>query len=202
MNALPVVPLTNEQRALVERHSYLARYMAGVMRCPASMEKADLLSSAYYALCLAASRWRPGGGASFRTYAIQKIRWAIQEKIRTAAGGARSRGQASVSLSSPIMSPGGADTGLTLGDTIPGDDESTVMEDVRLRLTMEAIDSLPARMQDVIRGRLSGDSFDDIGRRLGVTESRAKQIEQQAIRELQRALQYLGAPWLHGDVSG
>ncbi len=106
--------------------------------------------------------------------------------------------RAVASLDKPI----GEEGGTAFGDLIPNED-GNVEQQVTVNLGEEAlhraIETLPERQREVIKLRygLGGDadpkSLEEIGRRLGVTRERVRQIESQALRRLatERELQSL-----------
>src|SRR3954464_13396906 len=89
--------------------------------------------------------------------------------------------------------PLGDDSGSSLGDVV-ATTEHDFEEELHVGLTEEtlrrAVSELPEREQDVLRLRygMDGDddpkSLDEIGRRLGLTRERVRQIEAQALRRL------------------
>ncbi len=104
---------------------------------------------------------------------------------------AKSRSNRHVSLSKPI----GGDASGELLDTLASDDglgalESTLQSVLRAR-TVCALDRLDARSRFVIEARYGirdevPQTLDQIGRALGVSRERARQIETTALRRLQR----------------
>src|SRR2546421_5067240 len=101
----------------------------------------------------------------------------------------RKAARAVTSLDRPLGDEGDA----SLGDVIASD-EHDFDEEIHVGLTEEtlrrAVEALPEREQDVVRLRygLNGDqepkSLDEIGRRLGLTRERVRQIEAQALQRL------------------
>jgi RNA polymerase primary sigma factor len=101
----------------------------------------------------------------------------------------REAARAVTSLDRPI----GEESGTTFQDLVAGQDESTEQE-VTVSLAQEALhdalDDLPAREREVLKLRygLNGDrdpaSLEEIGRRLGVTRERVRQIEAEALERL------------------
>jgi RNA polymerase primary sigma factor len=101
----------------------------------------------------------------------------------------REAARAVTSLDRPI----GEESGTTFQDLVAGEEESTEQE-VTVSLAQEALhealDDLPAREREVLKLRygLNGDrdpaSLEEIGRRLGVTRERVRQIEAEALERL------------------
>jgi RNA polymerase primary sigma factor len=100
----------------------------------------------------------------------------------------RKAARAVTSLDRPL----GNDSDASLGDVIATDDHD-FEEEIHVGLTEEtlrrALDGLPEREQEVLRLRYGMDddepkSLDEIGRRLGLTRERVRQIEAQALQRL------------------
>jgi len=101
----------------------------------------------------------------------------------------RKAARAVTSLDKPL----GDDSGSSLGDVV-ATSEDDVEEEIHVGLTEEtlhrAVSELPEREQNVLRLRygMDGDedpkSLDEIGRRLGLTRERVRQIEAQALQRL------------------
>ena len=101
----------------------------------------------------------------------------------------RKAARAVTSLDRPI----GDESDASLGDVIGGE-EHDFDEEIHVGLTEDtlrrAVEGLPEREQDVVKLRygLDGDqepkSLDEIGRRLGITRERVRQIEMQALQRL------------------
>ena len=112
----------------------------------------------------------------------------------------RAAARAVTSLDKPI----GGDNEAAFGDLLPGD-SAPPEEEVHVSLEQEtlhrAVSALPEREQEVLRLRygLNGDtdpvSLEEIGRRLGVTRERVRQIESEALKKLavQREIEALRA---------
>jgi RNA polymerase primary sigma factor len=102
----------------------------------------------------------------------------------------RRAARAVTSLDRPI-----ADTsGTTFQDLLPGGEEEDVEQEVTINLAQEALhdalDELPERQREVLKRRygLNGDrdpeSLEEIGRGLGITRERVRQIEAEALERL------------------
>jgi RNA polymerase primary sigma factor len=101
----------------------------------------------------------------------------------------RKAARAVTSLDKPLGGEGDS----SLGDIV-ATSEDNVEEEIHVGLTEEtlkrAVSALPEREQDVVNLRygMNGDgepkSLDEIGRRLGITRERVRQIEAQALRRL------------------
>ena len=100
----------------------------------------------------------------------------------------RAAARAVTSLDKPL----GEDNDASIGDLVPTEQES-IEEEVQVSLTeatlRAAVDGLPGREASVLRLRygLAGDeprSLEEIGRTLGITRERVRQIESQALQRL------------------
>jgi RNA polymerase primary sigma factor len=101
----------------------------------------------------------------------------------------RKAARAVTSLDKPLSDAGES----SFGDIV-ATSEDDVEEEIHVGLTEEtlkrAVSALPEREQDVVKLRygMNGDrepkSLDEIGRRLGITRERVRQIEAQALRRL------------------
>jgi DNA-directed RNA polymerase specialized sigma subunit len=80
-------PLSKEQQKLVEEHRWIAGRLAHSAKCltgghTGCFTREDLESVAYFALCVAASRYDPSLGWKFSTYAWNTARGYIQHSLR------------------------------------------------------------------------------------------------------------------------
>jgi RNA polymerase primary sigma factor len=100
----------------------------------------------------------------------------------------RSAARTSASLDAPV----GEYDDAVLGDFVAGDDplpDELVEDSLRSRVLADAVGSLPERQRDVLVLRYGlGDAeprtLEDIGRRLGLTRERVRQIEVEALQRL------------------
>ncbi len=100
----------------------------------------------------------------------------------------RSAARASASLDAPV----GDYDDAVLGDFVPGDDplpDELVEDALRSRVLADAVGSLPDRQRAVLVLRYGLDhaepcTLEDIGRRLGLTRERVRQIEVEALQRL------------------
>jgi DNA-directed RNA polymerase specialized sigma subunit len=79
--------LTLEQQKLVEDHKWIAGRLAHGAKCltgghTGSMTREDLESVAYFALCVAATRYKPELNIKYSTYAWNTARGYIQHALR------------------------------------------------------------------------------------------------------------------------
>jgi len=100
----------------------------------------------------------------------------------------RGAARASASLDAPV----GDYDDAVLGDFVPGDDplpDELVEDALRSRILADAVGSLPDRQRAVLILRYGLDrdepcTLEDIGRRLGLTRERVRQIEVEALQRL------------------
>lgn len=79
--------LTPEQRKLVEEHQWIAGRLAHGAKCltgghTGSLTRDDLESVAFFALCVAATRYKPELNVKYSTYAWNTARGYIQHALR------------------------------------------------------------------------------------------------------------------------
>jgi DNA-directed RNA polymerase specialized sigma subunit len=79
--------LTREQQLLVEEHRWIAGRLAHSAKCltgghTGSLTREDLESIAYFALCVAATRYKPETNVKYSTYAWNTARGYIQHALR------------------------------------------------------------------------------------------------------------------------
>ena len=80
-------PLTEEQKQLVQDHKWVAGRLAHSAKCitgghTGMFTREDLESVAHFALCVAASRYTPGKGVKFSTYAWATAQGYIIHALR------------------------------------------------------------------------------------------------------------------------
>jgi DNA-directed RNA polymerase specialized sigma subunit len=79
--------LTREQQALVEEHRWIAGRLAHSAKCltgghTGSLTRDDLESIAHFALCVAATRYKPETNVKYSTYAWNTARGYMQHALR------------------------------------------------------------------------------------------------------------------------
>lgn len=190
-------PLTDEQRAFIERNE---RYVLPTLRRighPAGIDEDDLHGVAVDALIAAARSYDPGIGANEASWTITCIKWRVIAWMRLQPGGARCRCPGMVSLASPVaIDRRGRKAGwgqhmaddITIADVLPGMGDGELVAAVERAALHEAIGRLPERERLVVEGHLAGDTYREMGERLGVSESRVYQLQKQAVKRLGRML--------------
>jgi RNA polymerase sigma factor (sigma-70 family) len=182
--------LTDEQRRLVEQHLHLARAAAS-RHCGKGGLRFELYDDVFADACLgltqAALHWRPGGGASFATFARRRIDGAIIDSVRLMQP--LSRGEYARGVQRPTFVPidepvvdemTWADV---LPDIEPGPEERALGHDV-----LALLDVLPLRYRMIMLLRAIGETQPEIAKRLGITASRVSQLETVARRKICKAV--------------
>lgn len=180
--------LTKEQRDLVERNIRLALKAANeaarLMHFRVGADPAysldDLVSIAYYGLCLAAQRFRPEFGFRFSTYAMPYIRGIIRNELRgTWAGGIRVPRNLEVTLYPAVSSsdapvPVGADDGILVEVRSIGSPEDDAVLAVDLL-------RLPEKESVVVRLYAAGYTQREIARKIGCSQSTVGRLLRQGL---------------------
>lgn len=109
-------------------------------------------------------------------------------------------GETPLSMDAPLAHPGGVGTGsreeragwtgMVYGGTLAaqGPDLDEGMDHaVRERAVDREMARLPARVRDVVQRRLAGESLAEIGRDLGISRERARQLQEQGVARLRAA---------------
>lgn len=184
-------PLTDEQREFVERYWRYAEATVRRMNLHSAIDREEAQSAALLALCRAARTYNPARGVKPFTWALSCMRYGVIAFVRSQPGGCRYRRASCISLSTPIVGQGnnGMRHGeLTVADAILGDDEETLLQAAQVSAIDAAIGRLPERERYVMERWRAGEPLREIGASLGVGESRAWQLQQQALKRLQSAL--------------
>jgi RNA polymerase sigma factor for flagellar operon FliA len=217
VEVLACPPLSAEDQAVTENLP-LVRYIAAriASTIPASVELEDLIQTGTLGLIDAVRRYDPSKGIPFPAYARYRIRGAILDALRAldwATRNQRTQRKASGTASFGDEPGEARPTQLTffsLGPVVSLSSRRESSEELpapdvpcgenlhpdRLfeaseakELVKKALDVLPERYRKVVVMYYSGDwSMRDIGRSLGVNESRVSQIHKAALGKMKRAL--------------
>ena len=173
-------PLTDAQRALVEAH--LEWGVSGAMKYRQWSGRLftleELTSAAHFGLCMAAQRFDPSRGLSFKTYAMpwteSYLRRAFGDVRKANGGKYRSEGGVEPVLRRVAWPTDEDGHPLDVFPAAPVD-----VTDTRLRRQQKALvlacASTP-RDRAILLGRLNGESNAQIGRRLGVSGSYVRNV--------------------------
>lgn len=207
-----IVPLTPEQATLVAEHFDVVDYVLheavsqGKLGPHAHLSD-DFAGYLQLELCRTATRYNATVGASFKTYATNRLRYEIIDIIRNLSsldGRPRSavqrylqqarqaevNGQSlepeaklvvNVSLDDPLDS--GDEAGLTRLSTLPDPlptPEEVLVSDSSVDHITQLVHDLPTKLRTVVEEYIAGTTLDEIGERRNVTESRACQLMTQA----------------------
>lgn len=114
----------------------------------------DLIQAGMLAVCQAAHRWKPTGGASFKSYAFNRARGAVIDHIRSQRAGTRLH---------PVEEP----LPLNVDQLVTVDDNNLLWADIERQLN--------PRDLRTIRLHAAGVTLREIGDGEGITESRVCQ---------------------------
>jgi RNA polymerase sigma factor for flagellar operon FliA len=211
-------PRPSAEDQAVTQNLPLVRYIAAriASTIPASVELDDLIQTGTLGLIDAVRRYDPSKGIPFPAYARYRIRGAILDALRSldwATRNQRTQRKAAADASSCDDAGQARPAQLTffsLGPVVSLSSRRESNEDLpapdvpcgenlhpdRLfeaseakELVKKALDVLPERYRKVVVMYYSGDwSMRDIGRSLGVNESRVSQIHKAALGKMKRAL--------------
>ncbi len=211
-------PLPLAEEDAVTENLPLVRYIAAriASTIPASVELEDLIQTGTLGLIDAVRRYDPSKGIPFPAYARFRIRGAILDALRSLDWATRSQRTERKAIASAAAADGSAQAQaaqyrfFSLGPVVSLSSRREGNEEVpapdvpcgenlhpdRLfeanearELVARALHVLPDRYRKVVVMYYSGDwSMRDIGRSLGVNESRVSQIHKAALGKMKRAL--------------
>ena len=166
------------------------RYAAGV---PAATLE-DLEQAARLALWQAAQEWRPDRGATFSTFAIGRIRFALLHARRSDRWFTYGpRGLSPLSLDAPLVTGGGVESDTAIGETLAASEPTgeKVVTDKAGRVELwKRVAALPPKQAAVVALRYKNEwEFAQIGAHLGFSTQRAQQLHAQAIQALRQSRQ-------------
>jgi RNA polymerase sigma factor for flagellar operon FliA len=159
--------------------------------------RADLYSFAAIGLMDAIEKFKPELGFRFETYASRRIRGAMSDGLRSLdwlPRGASQRASRVIETIVPVdfksaWTPGGTRLEDTLADPVQG----TLFDNLELLSdhaeVASAISELPDREQRIVRDHYYGERrLAEIGKDMGITESRVCQLHRRALRMLETKL--------------
>lgn len=159
---------------------------------PPAVSLEDFVADATEGLVRAAVSYDPNGGATFATWAWNKMDWAITDGMRRMALTSRRDRELGVrdptvaSLDAELRTSDGAPH--TLADALVDPDAPDQDRLLRGMTLQQAIEALPERERVAIRGLIAGDTQATIGPRLGVTASRVSQLQASAVARMRLTL--------------
>ncbi len=211
-------PLAPPEEDAVTENLPLVRFIAARIAAsiPASVELDDLIQTGTLGLIDAVRRYDPSKGIPFPAYARFRIRGAILDALRSLDWATRSQRTERKAIASAAAADGSVQAKpaqrrfFSLGPVVSLSSRREASEDApapdvpcgenlhpdRLleanearELVTRALNVLPDRYRKVVVMYYSGDwSMRDIGRSLGVNESRVSQIHKAALGKMKRAL--------------
>lgn len=161
----------------------------------ASLQWVDIEAMGIAGLWHAIERYDPASGNKFSTYAWKCIDGYILSGVRAHRYGAASRGSAAWRkdfLSAVKLQGDTMEWCVGLVDPEPDVAHEQACANERVDILNEAIDSLPDRQRIAVRGRLRGRKLADIGKEIGCSGERVRQLHEQAILSLRTTLEERG----------
>lgn len=174
MSKQPVVPLTDEQRALIEKYlkdngwSQIKTCIRKTLRKnPSQQEMEDYLGVAHEALMKAAKRFRQDKRIQFSTFVYMNVSSSIKTYLTHKRRKKRMINENTQSLS-------GVNTeGVSLEDILIGDEDVALKEEARIK---EYMNTLPIDAQKVLKLRMAGYTVSDISYRLSLENKYIKEL--------------------------
>lgn len=208
----PLAPIPEDRLALIAAYAYLPVVTASRLRhhTAPGMDQGDMVGAGNFGLCVAARDYDFRPGNSFKTYAITLIRGAILEMLREWDHVPRSvreaqrddrqksdTGGQNDTVDRPLLSLDDFVTASLSGATTYSDlsidedapePEALAIESAEREVVRALLQCLPKRDREVMTAYYwEGLTFKQIGRAMGVSESRAYQLHQRALGWLRLA---------------
>lgn len=185
--SLPDVPLTTEQRAIVEANLGLVHKFAQSCHPQGrgSLTLDDLIAEGVFGLIHAARNFDPSRGCKFSTPAVWWIRQAMQRAVLGKAHMIRIPAYQRGKVSVPV-SQADDDWAKVIKDESAGPEDEAIAGEQRAEVA-GLLRRLSKQYQDVIRWRFyDGLTLEQIGQRLGISKERVRQIEAKALAIMRR----------------
>lgn len=181
--------MTNEQA--VADYGWLVERIARQYARP-GFEVDDLVQEGYLGLFEAVKKWK--GGGTFKSYASLLIRSAV---CKTLSADAYVGGPEVISMDASVESEG--EKGITLHDIVgeAATQEIDLGDAETDAVVRDAISLLPQADRQLIYMTLKGQSQDEIGKTIGVTQNRVHELYRHTLAKLTRLLHHRvqqGAP--------
>jgi RNA polymerase sigma factor (sigma-70 family) len=174
--------LTEEQQQLVEEHMPLAKWFAAGFQ-GTKLSRDERIAAAYWAICRAARSWDPAGKASFWTYSQMIIRQDIYADQRMNTLTARWKVGLKV-VSGDVEIPDVVSRSSTC--RVDARDELDHWRD-RLKSLLPRLETQAGNQQaEVVRLRMQGLSFTEIGAARGVVTQSGRDLFKRAVERLRR----------------
>jgi len=190
---------------LIEQHGKMVYGLASRLRRELALrgDLEDLVAFGFGGLLEAQSRFDPGRGVRFQTFAYYRVRGAMLDGVRQMADlprRAHERFQASAEVT-PTAVPTGLDQAFTrmsaslstasvlqgsFGNESP---EAVLLKNESVSRLLQALPRLSPRQRVLVRGfYFEGRSIDAMAQELGISKSWASRIHRSALEELRGAL--------------
>lgn len=191
-------PSAQNREALIRNYLPLVEFLAGRLgRHVHASYRADLYSFGVEGLMDAIDKFRPEMGNRFETYGSVRIRGAMSDGIRKMSWlprGAENRSSRVIETVVPVdFQAARTSVGVRLQDCLSDRTAGTPFDGLMLEADHDevaaAIRDLPDRERNVVfEHYYAQKQLKEIGRDMGVTESRVCQLHRRALRMLQGAL--------------
>ncbi|MDQ3982407.1 MAG: sigma-70 family RNA polymerase sigma factor [Actinomycetota bacterium] len=191
-------PSEANRESLIRRYLPLVEFLAGRLgRHVHASYRADLYSFGVEGLMDAIDKFRPEMGNRFETYGSCRIRGAMSDGIRKMSWlprGAENRSSRVIETIVPVdFQAARTPVGARLQDCLSDRTAESPFDDLLLKAdhdeVVEAVQALPERERTVVVQHYYAEKqLKEIGRELGVTESRVCQLHRRALRLLETML--------------
>jgi RNA polymerase sigma factor FliA len=191
-------PSSANRERLIRQYLPLVEFLAGRLgRHVHASYRADLYSFGVEGLMDAIEKFRPAMGNRFETYGSVRIRGAMSDGIRKMSWlprGAENRSSRVIETVVPVdFQAARTPVGAKLQDCLSDRTAATPFDDLLLQAdhdeVVAAVQSLPDRERNVVvEHYYAQKQLKEIGRDMGVTESRVCQLHRRALRMLEGVL--------------